>query len=155
MLYGHVADLSHDVGVQSAGGRSLGIEEISPEDWLGQLPRFLPSFVAKYLLDAWAAAIGQLAFVTSIVAELTGSLARTFLGWATDHAAQFGAGYAFFSTIQPRIKRPRDFAVLHIVMMASDVGLLTIKSDHQNITTKIRACHDIGGFSPLFLKRNR
>lgn len=72
-------------------GRSLRIEEISPEDWLRELPGFLPSFVAKYLLDAWAAAIGQPAFVTSTVAELTGAPARTFLEWATDHAAQFRA----------------------------------------------------------------
>jgi uncharacterized protein YbjT (DUF2867 family) len=39
--------------------------------------------------DAWAAAIGQPAFVTSTVEELTGSPARTFHDWATDHAAQF------------------------------------------------------------------
>lgn len=72
-------------------GRSLRIQEISPEDWLRELPGFLPSVVAKYLLDAWAAAIGQPAFVTSTVAELTGSPARTFLEWATDHAARFRA----------------------------------------------------------------
>jgi hypothetical protein len=49
----------------------------------------MPPFVAKYLLDAWAAAIGQPAFVTSTVAELTGSPAHTFLEWATDHASEF------------------------------------------------------------------
>jgi hypothetical protein len=54
-----------------------------------ELPSFLPPFVAKYLGDAWAAAIGQPAFVTSTVEELTGSPARTFHEWATDHAAQF------------------------------------------------------------------
>jgi uncharacterized protein YbjT (DUF2867 family) len=77
--------------IGSVLGRSLRIEEISPEDWLRELPAFLPSFVAKYLLDAWAAAIGQPAFVTSTVAELTGVPARTFREWATDHAAQFRA----------------------------------------------------------------
>jgi hypothetical protein len=41
------------------------------------------------LLDAWAAAIGQPAFVTSTVAEITGRPARTFFDWATDHAAAF------------------------------------------------------------------
>jgi len=70
-------------------GRSLRIEEVSPEQWLLELPDFLPSFVAKYLLDAWAAAAGQPAFVTSTVAELTGSRARTFREWTIDHAAQF------------------------------------------------------------------
>jgi hypothetical protein len=59
-------------------GRSLRIEEISPEDWVHELPGFLPSFVAKYLLDACGAAVGQPAFLTSTVAELTGSPARTW-----------------------------------------------------------------------------
>jgi uncharacterized protein YbjT (DUF2867 family) len=77
--------------IASVLGRSLRIEEISPEDWVRELPQFLPSFVARYLLDAWAAAAGQPAFVTSTVAELTGSPARTFLEWASDHAAQFRA----------------------------------------------------------------
>jgi len=75
--------------IGSVLGRSLRIEEISPEDWLSQLPSFLPSFVAKYLLDAWAAAAGQPAFVSSTVAELTGVPARTFLEWTAEHAAQF------------------------------------------------------------------
>ena len=42
----------------------------------------------------WAAAIGQPAFVTSTFAELTGTPARTFLEWATDHAAEFRASAA-------------------------------------------------------------
>jgi hypothetical protein len=51
----------------------------------------VPAFVVKMLLDAWAAAIGQPAFVTSTVAEITGAPARMFRGWATDHAAEFRA----------------------------------------------------------------
>jgi uncharacterized protein YbjT (DUF2867 family) len=66
-------------------GRSLKIEEISPEGARREL--HLPAM----LLDAWAAAIGQPAFVTSTVAEITGRPARTFLDWATDHAAEFRA----------------------------------------------------------------
>src|SRR3954468_9508829 len=54
--------------VGSVLGRSLRIEEISEEDWLRELPGFLPAVVANYLLDAWAAAIGQPAFRTSTVA---------------------------------------------------------------------------------------
>jgi uncharacterized protein YbjT (DUF2867 family) len=75
--------------IGSVLGRPLRIEEIPAEVWPGELPSFLPRFVAKYLLDAWAAASGQPAFVTSTVAELIGSPPRTFLEWATDHAAQF------------------------------------------------------------------
>ena len=43
------------------------------------------------LLDAWAAAIGQPAFVTSTVAEITGSPARSFRDWVIDHAEEFRA----------------------------------------------------------------
>ena len=64
-------------------GRSLRAEEISPEE--AQRELHLPAF----LLDAWAAAIGQPAFVTSTVAEITGRPARTFHDWAKDHAAGF------------------------------------------------------------------
>jgi hypothetical protein len=43
------------------------------------------------LLDAWAAALGQSAFVTSTVGEITGTPARTFRGWVEDHALAFRA----------------------------------------------------------------
>jgi hypothetical protein len=43
------------------------------------------------LLDAWAAAIGQPAFVTSTVGEITGTPARTFLEWVKDNASEFRA----------------------------------------------------------------
>ena len=49
----------------------------------------MPAFVIEMLLDAWAAAIGQPAFLTSTVAEITGAPARTFIDWATDYAEQF------------------------------------------------------------------
>jgi uncharacterized protein YbjT (DUF2867 family) len=64
-------------------GRSLQVEELSPEE--AQRDLHLPAM----LLDAWAAAIGQPAFVTSTVAEITGRPARTFLDWASDHAKEF------------------------------------------------------------------
>ena len=72
-------------------GRSLRIEEISPEEARRELLTVMPAFVVNMLLDAWAAAIGQPAFVTSTVAEITGAPARTFRDWATDHAAEFRA----------------------------------------------------------------
>ena len=61
--------------------RSLRVEEMSPDEARGRLPAML--------LDAWAAAIGQPAFVTATVKEITGEPARTFLEWATDHRADF------------------------------------------------------------------
>ena len=72
-------------------GRSLHIEEISPDEARRELLTLGPAFAVNMLLDAWAAAIGQPAFVTSTVAEITGAPARTFRNWATDHAAEFRA----------------------------------------------------------------
>jgi uncharacterized protein YbjT (DUF2867 family) len=72
-------------------GRSLRVEEISPDDAQRELLSIMPAPVVNMLLDAWAAAIGQPAFVTSTVAEITGAPARPFLDWATDHVAEFRA----------------------------------------------------------------
>jgi uncharacterized protein YbjT (DUF2867 family) len=72
-------------------GRALRIEEISPDEARRELLAILPAPVLNLLLDAWGAAAGQPAYVTSTVAEITGVPARTFLEWATDHAAEFRA----------------------------------------------------------------
>jgi uncharacterized protein YbjT (DUF2867 family) len=72
-------------------GRSLRIEEISPDEARRELLTIMPAVVVNILLDAWAAAIGQPAFVTSTFAEITGTPARTFLDWATAHGAEFRA----------------------------------------------------------------
>jgi uncharacterized protein YbjT (DUF2867 family) len=72
-------------------GRSLYIEEISPEQARNQLFTLWPPSVADMLLEAWAAAVGQPAFVTSTVADVTGARARSFFEWATDHISEFQA----------------------------------------------------------------
>ena len=71
-------------------GRPLRMEEISPEEARHELLPLMP-FAVKMLLGAWAAAIGQPALVTSTVAEITGSPARTFREWVTEHATEFRA----------------------------------------------------------------
>ena len=82
------AEQMHTIG--RAIGRSLRVEEISPDEARSELlPVLGSSAVVNMLLNAWAAAIGQPAFVTSTFAELTGAPPRTFLHWATDHAADF------------------------------------------------------------------
>jgi len=43
------------------------------------------------LLNAWGAALGQPAFVSSSFATITGGAPRPFLEWATDYAAEFRA----------------------------------------------------------------
>jgi hypothetical protein len=48
-----------------------------------------PPPVADMLLDAYAAAVGQPALVTSSVLEVTGEPARSFHEWAMDHAGDF------------------------------------------------------------------
>jgi uncharacterized protein YbjT (DUF2867 family) len=64
-------------------GRTPRVEEMPPEE----AGKFLP----KMLLDAWAAALGQPAHVTSTFAEVTGTPARTFRDWVTDRVAEFRA----------------------------------------------------------------
>jgi uncharacterized protein YbjT (DUF2867 family) len=72
-------------------GRSLRIEEISPDEARRELPSIMPLGAVNMLLDAWDAAIGQPAFVTTTVAEITGTPARVFADWVTDHSAELQA----------------------------------------------------------------
>lgn len=68
-------------------GRPLRFEEMSPEAARRELP--FPAPALNMLLNAWAAAMGRPAFVTSTVAEITGRPARTFRDWVIDHAEEF------------------------------------------------------------------
>jgi uncharacterized protein YbjT (DUF2867 family) len=84
------AEQIHTIG--RATGRSLRVEEMSPDEAQSELLPVLgsPTFIST-LLSAWAAAVGQPAFVTSTCADVTGAPARTFREWATDYAAEFRA----------------------------------------------------------------
>lgn len=75
--------------IGQAIGRSLRLEEISPEEARGELLTFMPLPVIDMLLSAWSAVLGHPAFVTSSVADITGTPARTFFDWAVDHATEF------------------------------------------------------------------
>lgn len=68
-------------------GRPLRFEELSPDEARRELP--FPAPAQDMLLNAWRAALGQPALVTSTVAEVTGSPARTFCDWVIDHAEEF------------------------------------------------------------------
>ena len=70
-------------------GRQLRIEEIPPEEARESWAATMPGPVGNLLLDAWAAAVGQPAFVTSTVGEVTGTPARTFLEWVADNTSAF------------------------------------------------------------------
>jgi uncharacterized protein YbjT (DUF2867 family) len=73
-------------------GRSLRVEEITPDEARSELLPVLgsPVFI-NMLLNAWGAALGQPAFVSSSFAELTGKSPRPFVEWASDHEAEFRA----------------------------------------------------------------
>jgi uncharacterized protein YbjT (DUF2867 family) len=75
--------------IGSVIGRSLRIEEMTPDEARRELLRIGPLPAVNMLLNAWAAAIGQPAHVTSTVAEITGMPARTLVDWATDNAGEF------------------------------------------------------------------
>jgi uncharacterized protein YbjT (DUF2867 family) len=70
-------------------GRSLRMENIPPDQAREELRSVLPPPAISMLMDAWAAALGQPAYVTSTVTDVTGVPARTFLDWATDHSTAF------------------------------------------------------------------
>jgi uncharacterized protein YbjT (DUF2867 family) len=70
-------------------GRPIRFEELSPDEFRREAEGRWPPPVVNMLLNAWGAAIGQPAFVTSTVADIVGTPARTFRQWATDHAAAF------------------------------------------------------------------
>jgi uncharacterized protein YbjT (DUF2867 family) len=71
-------------------GRVLRVEEMTPDEARSELLPVLgsPVFI-NMLLNAWGAALGQPAFVSSTFTALTGRASRPFLEWATDYAAEF------------------------------------------------------------------
>jgi uncharacterized protein YbjT (DUF2867 family) len=75
--------------IGDAIGRPLRFEEISEETARNQMLATMPPPIVDMLLRAYAAAVNRPAFVTSTVAELTGSTAATFRQWADDHAQDF------------------------------------------------------------------
>jgi uncharacterized protein YbjT (DUF2867 family) len=70
-------------------GRPIRFEELSPDEFRRETEGRWPPPVVNMLLNAWGAAIGQPAFVTSTVADILGRPARTFRQWAADHADAF------------------------------------------------------------------
>jgi uncharacterized protein YbjT (DUF2867 family) len=72
--------------IGAAIGRQLRFDEVSPEEFRREI---MPHPAADMLLAAWRATLGHPAFITSAVADLTGSPARTFRQWAADHAGAF------------------------------------------------------------------
>jgi uncharacterized protein YbjT (DUF2867 family) len=70
-------------------GRRIRFEELTPDEFRRETAGSWPPPVVEMLLDAWGATIGHPAYVTSIVADIVGSPARTFRQWVSDHADVF------------------------------------------------------------------
>jgi uncharacterized protein YbjT (DUF2867 family) len=70
-------------------GRWLRYEELSREAARQQMLAMMPGGIADMLLDAYAAAVGRPAYVTSTVRDVTGTPARSFRDWVLDHADEF------------------------------------------------------------------
>ena len=70
-------------------GRTLTVEELSREEARQAWSATMPVAVADMLMDAWAAAIGQPAYVTDTVQEITGTPAHSFADWTKDNAVEF------------------------------------------------------------------
>jgi uncharacterized protein YbjT (DUF2867 family) len=75
--------------IGAAIGRRIRFEELSPDEFRRETAGRWPGPVVDMLLAAWGATIGRPAFVTSTVADVVGSPARTFRQWAADHADAF------------------------------------------------------------------
>jgi uncharacterized protein YbjT (DUF2867 family) len=75
--------------IGDAIGRPLRFEELSPESARREVLAQWPAWLADMMLSAYGAAVDRPAFVTSTVADVTGSPARTFRQWAVEHAADF------------------------------------------------------------------
>jgi uncharacterized protein YbjT (DUF2867 family) len=91
VITGPVA-LSHADQVQAIGnaiGRRLVFHELTPDEFRAENATFGPA--ANMLLAAWGASAGVPAYVTSTVAEVTGTPARSFSEWAVANAAAFAA----------------------------------------------------------------
>jgi uncharacterized protein YbjT (DUF2867 family) len=75
--------------IGSVIGRDVPFEELSPEEFRRASAGTWPPVVLDMLLAAWQATMGQPAYVTSAVHDVTGTPARTFAEWASEHAAAF------------------------------------------------------------------
>jgi uncharacterized protein YbjT (DUF2867 family) len=75
--------------IGAALGRPIRFVELSPDEFRRQTADRAPAAAIDMLLNAWQAAIGHPAYVTSTVADILGRPARTFRQWAVDHAEEF------------------------------------------------------------------
>jgi uncharacterized protein YbjT (DUF2867 family) len=81
------AEQVHAIG--DAIGRRLVFHELTPDEFRAENAAY--GQAANMLLAAWGAAVGVPAHVTTTVADVTGTPARSFAEWAVANAAAFRA----------------------------------------------------------------
>jgi uncharacterized protein YbjT (DUF2867 family) len=75
--------------IGAAIGRPTRFDEITTDDARQEFFADLPTDIVKSIMDGQAEFLRQPEAVTSTVADLTGTPARTYRQWVTDHAADF------------------------------------------------------------------
>lgn len=75
--------------IGEAIGRPLSYADLTPADARSVMEAMMPPPVVTMLFDAYGAAAGRPAYLTQAIADVTGTPARSFRQWATDHAAGF------------------------------------------------------------------
>ncbi len=75
--------------IGSVLGRQIPFQELTPDEFRRETADTWPPMVTDMLLDAWRAAIGHPGYVTSTVADIVGTPARTFRQWVADHVEVF------------------------------------------------------------------
>ena len=75
--------------IGDAIGHGIDVQELSPDEFRREAEGTWPRPVLDMLMAAWAATLGQPAFVTSTVLDVLGSPPRTFSQWAVEHAHAF------------------------------------------------------------------
>ena len=75
--------------IGDAIGRDVAFEELSPEQFRSETADTWPGPVVDMLLGAWAATMGQPAYVTTSVSDILGAPAHPFQQWVSDHASAF------------------------------------------------------------------
>ena len=76
--------------IGDAIGRRIVFREVTPDEFRAEQAGRFPLPALNMLLAAWGASAGVPAYVTSTVAEITGTPARSFGEWAVANASAFG-----------------------------------------------------------------
>ncbi|MFE4455630.1 NAD(P)H-binding protein [Streptomyces sp. NPDC056796] len=72
-------------------GREVPVRELTRDEAVERMGRFVPEPVLTSLLSQWAAAVGKPAGTTGTVQDLTGRPGRTFRQWAGENLGAFAA----------------------------------------------------------------